>query len=83
MDQGISPEDAVQHEELKKEINEVLSQLQPIYKHLLILKYDLDLTYDEISQMLDIKRETVKTYLFRAREKFKDIYKKREDANDE
>lgn len=82
-DNGVLPEDAVQREEVKKEIHEVLSELQPIYKHLLVLKYDLDLTYDEISEMLDIKRGTVKTYLFRAREKFKEIYKERVDGTDE
>ncbi|WP_343216266.1 RNA polymerase sigma factor [Clostridium frigoris] len=40
-------------------------------KNLLILKYNMDLSYKEISNVLDINESTVKTYLFRAREQFK------------
>jgi len=40
-------------------------------KNLLILKYDIKLTYKEISNLLDISEEKVKTYLYRARNNFK------------
>ncbi|MGO3169206.1 RNA polymerase sigma factor, partial [Senegalia sp. (in: firmicutes)] len=52
-------------------IKEILNNLKEIYKTLLILKYDMDLSYKEIGEILDMKENTVKIYLYRARNKFK------------
>ncbi|ALS21955.1 MULTISPECIES: RNA polymerase sigma factor [Paenibacillus] len=64
-------EDMLLAQEEKKKIYEVLQQMSDIYKHLLLLKYDLDLSYKEIASLLDMKEEKVKTYLARARQHFK------------
>lgn len=61
--------------ERKKDILNILNSLSEIHKNLLLLKYYMDLSYKEISELLDIKENTVKTYLFRARENFKKIWR--------
>ena len=64
-------------EEQKGEISEVLNSLKEIYKNLLILKYDLELSYEEISNLLNIDKNTVKVYLYRARKIFIKEYEKK------
>lgn len=61
--------------EKKEEILKVLNSISNIYKNLLFFKYDMDLSYKEISEILGINENTVKTYLFRAREQFKKIWR--------
>ncbi|MDM8311423.1 MULTISPECIES: sigma factor-like helix-turn-helix DNA-binding protein [Clostridium] len=43
----------------------------------MIFKYDFCLSYKEISELLDIKENTVRTYLFRAREQFKKVWEEK------
>jgi RNA polymerase sigma-70 factor, ECF subfamily len=64
-------EDVVLLKELQADIRSMLDELKPGHKNLLLLKYDLGLTYEEISYMLDIKVETIRTSLYRARNEFK------------
>lgn len=63
--------------ENQKEINEVLDSLKEIYKTLLLLKYDLDLSYEEICNLLNIDKNIVKVYLYRGRKLFIKEYEKR------
>lgn len=56
--------------EMNHEIALVLDRIQEIFKQLLLLKYELELSYKEISLLLGLKEETVRTYLFRARKEF-------------
>lgn len=48
-----------------------LQQLKEINRELLLMKYEMDLSYQEIGTMLGMKEEQVKTYLYRARNEFK------------
>ena len=57
--------------EFHGDIRNILDDLKPGYKNLLLLKYDHGLSYEEISVMLDIKLETIRTTLYRARKEFK------------
>lgn len=57
--------------ENKQEVEALLEELSPIHKNLIVMKYDLGLSYFQIASMLDMKEETVKTYLYRARNDFK------------
>lgn len=61
--------------EFQVEIQEVLETMNPDYKNILLLKYDYELSYKEISSLLDMKEETVKTNLYRARNQFKALYR--------
>ncbi|QUG41278.1 RNA polymerase sigma factor [Psychrobacillus sp. INOP01] len=83
VDDTLLPEDHVEQSEMKKEIQVVLDQLTPLHKQLLLLlKYELNLSYEEIAEMLDLNPGTLKTYLFRARKAFKDKYRKEQTKHD-
>ncbi|MER2030638.1 MAG: RNA polymerase sigma factor [Solibacillus sp.] len=56
--------------EMNHEIAFVLERIQEIFKQLLLLKYELELSYKEIALLLGMKEETIRTYLFRARKEF-------------
>ncbi|CEG21406.1 ECF RNA polymerase sigma factor SigW [Planococcus massiliensis] len=76
VDDSFLPEDFVRQGEMRSEIEQVLDQLPPLQKQLLLMKYEMDLSYAEISEMLDLNVGTLKTYLFRARRAFKEQYEK-------
>ncbi len=63
-----------------KEIAQVVNKLNPNQQNLLILKYEMELSYKEIAELTDTDEKTIKTYLYRARLAFK---KKWEETNDE
>ena len=56
--------------------------LSPIYKTLIMLYHNEELSYEEISQITELPEGTVKNYLFRARKALKERllvkYKKEE-----
>ncbi|MCS0824793.1 RNA polymerase sigma factor [Cytobacillus firmus] len=61
------PELIILAKERSEEITRKLTKLKPLYSELLLLKYESDLSYDEISQLLGISVSSVKSNLFRAR----------------
>lgn len=69
------PENYILDSEKKKQVARVLDDLNPIYKNLLVLKYVVGLSYREIAEVVDINEQTVKTYLYRAKQKFRDIWR--------
>lgn len=75
-----SPESFVLTVEKKREFEELLNQVKPDYKHILVLKYEFNMSYKEISRTLDIKEETVKTWLYRARKQFEKVYRRSENG---
>jgi RNA polymerase sigma factor (sigma-70 family) len=74
------PEFIILAKERVEEFSMLLTKLKPLYAELLLLKYESDLSYAEISQLLGISTSTVKTSLFRAR---KSLLKFFEEAHDE
>lgn len=65
---------------MKEQANELeaaLQELQPKFQQLLILKYYMELSYKEISEVFDVKETFVKTYLQRARKSFKKIWEEK------
>lgn len=73
------PERVILENERNEEIHRLLKKLKPRYRELLLLKYESDLSYEEISKLLDMKISSIKTNLFRARKKLGKLY---EEAND-
>lgn len=65
--------------ELQVEIQSILEKMNPVYKHILLLKYDYELSYKEIATVLEMKEETVRVSLYRARNEFKKLYGRFED----
>ena len=63
-----------------EEITNVLNLLNSNQQNLLLLRYEMELSYKEIAELTDMDEKTIKTYLYRARLAFK---KKWEETNDE
>lgn len=59
-----------------KKILSVLNNMKEEYKSILIFKYDMELSYRDIALLLGTKEELVKTYMYRARNKFKEEWRK-------
>ncbi|OSA91994.1 UNVERIFIED_ORG: hypothetical protein B2H95_04945 [Clostridium botulinum] len=57
------------------EVKNILKVLNETYKLLLIFKYEMNLSYKEISLFLGMDENMVKTYLYRARNKFKEEWR--------
>jgi RNA polymerase sigma-70 factor (ECF subfamily) len=68
--------------ELRQQIQNVLETMKPEYKHILLLKYEYDFTYKDISAFLGTKEETIKTMLYRARNQFKSLYWRNENESE-
>lgn len=68
-------EELVLQTEIRREIGTVLVHMSETYQQLLLLKYELDFSYKEIAFMLGMKIETVRTYLYRARQQFQKIWR--------
>jgi RNA polymerase sigma factor (sigma-70 family) len=68
-------ESSVLNLEMKQEIELTLEHVKEVYKQLLLLKYELELSYKEIALLLGMKIETVRTYLFRARKEFQETWR--------
>ena len=66
-DPGRSPESEAERAELTAVLTEALGQLRHDFREAVVLKYQQDLSVDEIAAILGIPEGTVKTYLHRAR----------------
>jgi len=62
-----NPLEAAEASELHQLTENVINQLPPIYRAVIILYYTEEFTYSEIADTLEIPIGTVKTYLHRAR----------------
>lgn len=69
-----SVEDQMVSKERNNEIYKALDLLKPSYKNLLVLKYFMDLPYKDIADILEMSETKVKVYLYRARNKLKEIW---------
>lgn len=74
-----TPEKAAIQKEVGSEIYVLLEKLKPQYAQFLILKYSTGLKLSEIASLYDMKVESVKTILFRARKQFMEIYRRYQD----
>jgi RNA polymerase sigma-70 factor (ECF subfamily) len=68
MSRKLSPEQEYAVEERRAEIERVVRQLPAVYRELIILRHQHDLSYDEIAEVMSLPLGTVKNRLFRARE---------------
>jgi RNA polymerase sigma-70 factor (ECF subfamily) len=74
------PEEEMVRFERMKKMREVVEELKPRYKQLVILRYFKEYSYDEISQELDLPLGTVKAQLFRARDFLNTLMKNTKDT---
>ncbi|WP_461207364.1 RNA polymerase sigma factor [Clostridium sp. DL1XJH146] len=65
--------------EKNNDIKACLNNLKKEYQTLLIFKYEMDLSYKDISNLLGISENMIKTYLYRARNQFKKIWREKNE----
>lgn len=63
-----TPEDKVITQELQETVQDAISQLQPKYRSVMILRYIEDLSLQEISDIVKLPITTIKTRIHRGRE---------------
>ena len=77
---SLDPEEELIKLQKIKLMHQVVEKLKPRYRELVELRYFQELSYEEISEQLDIPLGTVKAQLFRAREFLYQILKKTKDS---
>lgn len=77
VDQKEGPEEAWLNKERKNEMQGILEELPEHYRQVLYLKYHQELSYEEISLVLDIPVSSVKNHLHRGKEKLRQIMERR------
>jgi RNA polymerase sigma factor (sigma-70 family) len=65
------PETALFDQDLASILSTVIEQLPPLYRTLISLYHQQELSYEEIAQITSLPEGTVKNYLFRARQQLK------------
>lgn len=71
-----SVENTVIDQETKAEYDKALQYLNTIEQQLVKMKYEEGYSYKEMSGLLDLKENTIKTYLYRARKKLFTIFRR-------
>jgi RNA polymerase sigma factor (sigma-70 family) len=66
--EGLNPEEELMKDRRSDEMQRIVQRLEPKYRRLVELRYFEELSYEEISDELEMPMGTVKTRLFRARE---------------
>jgi RNA polymerase sigma-70 factor (ECF subfamily) len=70
---GPSGDEEVNELEMRTQIQAALMQLTPNYRQVIVLRHFADLSYREISDLLDVPEKTVKSRLFTARQTLGDL----------
>lgn len=68
-----TPEQESEQSERRAEIEEVVGELPPAYRELIVLRHSHDLSYDEIAEVTGLPLGTVKNRIFRAREAMREL----------
>ena len=74
-DDELDPEESLINQQKIKLMRDVVQKLKPRYRKLVELRYFQELSYEEISEQLELPIGTVKAQLFRARELLYNILK--------
>ena len=67
----VSPDVALQNQEVMKQLKRVLAELPEKQRTALLLFQEQGLSYEEISQVLEISLSSTKSLIFRARDTLK------------
>lgn len=70
---GASPEERVHDDALTEELHEAISALKTDYRMVIVLKHYHDFSYQEMGDILQIPEKTVKSRLFSARQRLREI----------
>lgn len=81
MDDGLDPAETMIKSQIAQLVRSVVQKLKPRYRQLVEMRYFQELSYEEISQQMDLPLGTVKAQLFRSRELLYNILKNTETAD--
>jgi RNA polymerase sigma-70 factor, ECF subfamily len=70
-DSGSNPLRTIESNEIRSQLHQAIDQLDANYKILIVMRYHDELSYEEIASLLNLPLGTVKTGLFRAKEKLR------------
>jgi len=65
---SLDPEERIIRKQKIRIMREIVDQLKPRYKELIVLRYFRELSYEEIAETTELPLGTVKAQLFRARD---------------
>ena len=68
-----SPQESWEQQETNREVRETLLLMEPEDREILVLKYFNELSIQEIAELVSLPSGTIKSRLFRAREKFRKL----------
>ncbi|MDA7579837.1 MAG: sigma-70 family RNA polymerase sigma factor [Crocinitomicaceae bacterium] len=74
------PEESLEHKQKVQHMRDVVSKLKPRYRILVEKRYFEELSYEEISEELNLPLGTVKAQLFRARDFLSNMMEKTKDS---
>lgn len=77
-----APDEIAARKERSGEIQELLAQLSPEYRTVLVLREIEGLSYKQIAQVVEVPAGTVMSRLSRAREALKRVWRKHEDRQE-
>ena len=67
-DEEESIEELLINKETRRLLNDIISEIAPIYRDVLFFRYDLSLKYSEIARLLGVSENVVKVRLYRAKQ---------------
>ncbi|WJH32994.1 sigma-70 family RNA polymerase sigma factor [Paenibacillus aurantius] len=70
---GLLVEEEVLAAYVAKDIHDAIDKLPPHHRTVVVLRYLQDFSYNEIAESLDLPINTVKSYLFRARQQLQSL----------
>jgi RNA polymerase sigma-70 factor (ECF subfamily) len=65
---AVSPERAAERQQLRAALDAAIGRLRPEYRRVVVLRYQEDLDYADIAEVMGVPLGTVKTFLHRARQ---------------
>lgn len=77
VDQQAGPEEAWLRKEQALDVQAILEELPEHYRQALYLRYQQELSYEEISTVLNVPVSSVKTHLHRGKERLRQIMERR------
>ncbi len=76
---NLNPEERYVRKQKIRIMREIVDQLKPRYRELVVLRYFRELSYDEIADETELPLGTVKAQLFRAREQLYKLMQNKKD----
>jgi RNA polymerase sigma-70 factor (ECF subfamily) len=76
---NLDPEEKFIRKQKIRIMREIVDQLKPRYRELIVLRYFREYSYEEIAEHLELPLGTIKAQLYRAREQLYQLMKNKKD----